>query len=145
MTLTGRAVVAWLILCVVMFANGALRAVVLQPRLGEAAARQVASLTGAGLVLLAGFLFARSNPRATSRQLLKVGAAWAAATLIFEFSMGALSGLGWRQMLADYDVTRGRLWPLVVFAVLLGPWIGGRLARPRSSAAAQSRQMTPSP
>jgi len=131
MTLTSKAVLAWLALCVVMFANGAVRVVLLQPRLGEDAARQMASLTGVFLVLLASTLFVRSAPLATSRQLLWVGAGWAAATLAFEFTLGAVSELGWRQMLADYDVTRGRLWPLVVLAVALGPWIGGRVGRQR--------------
>jgi hypothetical protein len=131
MTLTARAVATWLILCVVMFANGAVRAVLLQPRLGEDAARQVASLTGVVLVLLASAVFVRSAPRAPARRLLGVGAAWAAATLAFELTLGAVSGLGWRQMLADYDVSRGRLWPFVVLAVALGPWICGRVARSR--------------
>jgi hypothetical protein len=133
MTLTARAVVTWLVLCVVMFANGAVRAVLLQPRLGEDTARQVASVTGVFLVLLASALFVRSAPHATSRQLLRVGAGWAAATLVFEFTLGAVSGLGWRQMLADYDVSRGRLWPLVVLAVALGPWLCRRLKGPRSA------------
>ncbi len=131
MTLATRAAVAWLILCVVMFANGAVRAVVLQPRLGEGVARQVASLSGVALVLLASHLFVRSTPGATPRELLRVGAGWLAATLAFEFSMGAVSGLGWRQMLADYDLTRGRLWPLVLLAVALGPWATDRIVRSR--------------
>ena len=46
MTLSVKAGVTGLILCVVMFTNGAIRALVLQPRLGEDLARQEASLTG---------------------------------------------------------------------------------------------------
>jgi hypothetical protein len=131
MTLSGRAAVTWLILCVVMFTNGAIRALLLQPRLGEDLARQVASLTGVLFVLLASWLFVRGCPRATSRQLLWVGAGWLAATLAFEFSLGFVSGLGWRELLAEYNIVRGRLWSLIVLSVFLGPWLCGVARRQR--------------
>ena len=129
MTLSAKAGVAWLILCVVMFANGAVRALVLQPRLGEDLARQVASLTGVLFVLLASWLFVRRCSQATSRQLLWVGVGWLAATLAFEFGLGFVSGLGWRDLLAEYNIFRGRLWSLIVLSVFLGPWSCGVVAR----------------
>ena len=125
MTLGVKAGVTWLILCVVMFANGAVRALVLQPRLGEDLARQVASLTGVLFVLVASWSFVRASPQATLRQLLWVGAGWLAATLAFEFILGFVSGLGWRAMLAEYNIIRGRLWSLIVLSVFLGPWLCG--------------------
>jgi hypothetical protein len=125
MTLGGKAAVTWLILCVVMFTNGAIRALLLQPRLGEDLARQVASLTGVLFVLLASWLFVRGCPRASSGQLLWVGAGWLAATLAFEFGLGFVSGLGWRELLAEYNIFRGRLWSLIVLSVFLGPWLCG--------------------
>ena len=51
MTLAAKAALGWLLLFVVMFANGAIRVVILQPQLGEDRARQVASLSGVALVL----------------------------------------------------------------------------------------------
>ena len=131
MTLSGKAGVTWLILCVVMFTNGATRVLVLQPRLGEDLARQVASLTGVLFVLLASWFFVRVCPQATSRQLLWVGVGWLAATLAFEFILGFVSGLGWRALLADYNIVRGHLWSLVVLSIFLGPWLCGVVARTR--------------
>ena len=131
MTLSAKAGLTWLGLCLVMFTNGAIRAVVLQPRLGEDLARQVASLTGVLLVLLASWLFVRVAPEATSRQLLWVGVGWLAATMAFECILGLASGLGWRPLLADYDIVRGRLWTLVLLTVFFGPWMCGVVARPR--------------
>jgi hypothetical protein len=129
MTLGVKAGVAWLILCAVMFTNGAIRALVLQPRLGEDLARQVASLTGVLFVLLASWLFVRAIPRATSRQLLYVGLGWCVATVPFESVLGFVTGLGWRALLAEYNILEGRLWSLIVLAVLLGPWGCGIVAR----------------
>ena len=129
MSLGVKAVIAWLILFVVMFTNGAVRVLVLQPRLGEDPARQVASLTGVVLVLLASWLFVRASPRATSGQFLRVGVGWLAATMAFEFIFGHyVSGQSWSALLADYNILKGRLWFLIIPSVCLGPWLCGVLA-----------------
>lgn len=45
---------------------------------------------------------------------LRVGAAWAAATLVFEFGVGlGVQRQALPALLADYDVTSGRIWILV--------------------------------
>jgi hypothetical protein len=124
------AAAAWLLLLVVMFTNGIVRVTVLQPRLGEEPARRVATLVGVALVLAFSGAYVRwSGPRA-SRELLLVGALWLALTLAFEFGFGRASGKTWAELLADYDLARGRLWPLVLVATLLGPWAWGRRLRP---------------
>ena len=124
--LTTKAVFGWLALLVLMFANGVIRVGVLQPRLGEERARQVASLTGVALVLLVGWLFVRASPEASPARLWRVGAGWVAATLVFEFGFGRfVSGLSWRALVADYDVGHGRLWPLVLIGVGLAPRLWG--------------------
>jgi hypothetical protein len=133
LSIATRAILAWLALFAVMFANGALRVLLLQPRLGEDRARQVASLSGLTLVLIVSWLLARASPEATSAQLWAVGAAWLAATVAFEFLFGHfVSGLGWSALLADYDLTRGRLWSLILVGIFVGPrlWraVGGRRA-----------------
>jgi len=121
-----KATLTWLILFVVMFANGAIRVLVLQPRLGEALARQVARLSGVALVLLVSWLFVRVSPEARSAQLWWVGVAWVSATVVFEFLLGRfVSGLSWQALLADYNILRGRLWSLILVSVCLGPWFWG--------------------
>jgi hypothetical protein len=124
-----RAALAWLILFVVMFANGVVRVVVLQPRLGEERARQVATLAGVVLVLLFCWLFVRTTPQASPRNLLWIGVGWLCGTLAFEFLFGHfVSGLSWNALLADYDILRGRLWALIVASVCLGPRVCGLVA-----------------
>ena len=126
MTLAAKAALGWLLLLVVMFANGAIRVVILQPHLGEDRARQVASLSGVAVVLIVSWLFVRRAPEAGSSQLLRVGVAWLASTVAFELVFGHfVSGLSWSALLADYDVMRGRLWSLILVSVSLGPWFWG--------------------
>jgi hypothetical protein len=127
--LGAKAMVAWLVLFVVMFANGAARVIVLQPRLGEDRARQLASLTGLSLVLLVSGLFVRVAPEATSRELWEVGVAWLACAMAFELLFGHfVSKMSWSALLADYNILRGRLWSLVLIGVCLGPWFWGAIS-----------------
>jgi hypothetical protein len=113
-------------LFVVMFANGAIRVLVFQPRLGEDLARQVASLSGVALVFLVSWVFVGASPSAQPRQLWWVGVVWFCATVAFEFLFGRfVSGLSWHALLADYNLLEGRLWSLILISVCLGPWLCG--------------------
>jgi hypothetical protein len=123
--LAGRAFLAWVALAMVMFANGTVRAVVLQPRLGEHLARQVAVGSGVIIVFTAALLLVRSLEAPSGAELLKIGALWLVLTLSFEFGMGLVAGASWDEMLADYDVLSGRLWPLIPLSTLVAPWIWG--------------------
>jgi hypothetical protein len=126
------AAVAWLALLVAMVANGFVRVVVVEPRLGELLARQVATATGVAIVVAAAGIFVQKRPHAGPAELIGAGAVWLVLTLAFEFLFGHyVAGASWRELLADYDVRAGRLWPLVLLAVFLGPWLWG-LARPGS-------------
>jgi hypothetical protein len=110
-----------------MSLNGVFRELVLVPRLGELAGRQVSSILGVAIVLvLAGVFVARlSDPEGAP--LLGTGIFWGALTLAFEFGFGHyVSGLTWAALLADYDVTAGRLWPLVLLAIVAAPSLWGR-------------------
>ena len=125
MRLMVHAALTWLLLAVVMFTNGALRALVLQPRLGEHLARQVA--TGSGVLIVFGFalLFVRRLETPRASDLLEVGVLWLVLTLAFEFGLGLATGKSWAAMLADYDILEGRLWPLIPAAALVAPWLWG--------------------
>jgi hypothetical protein len=136
MNLIAHSMLLWLLILVAMFGNGVLRVGVLQPRLGEDLARQVASLTGIAIVLgLSRSLVPRLGRR-TASELVGVGAIWLALTLAFEFGFGRyVSGLSWQALFADYDLFRGRLWPLVLLATFAAPWFWGRVRAPQGGAA----------
>jgi hypothetical protein len=121
----------WWILAVAMFTNGAVRVLVLQPRLGESLARQVATVSGIVIVLALTLPFVRRLAHPRSRDLVKVGLLWLALTVLFEFGMGLVSGASWEAMLADYDLRRGRLWPLALLAILVAPSLWGAILRRR--------------
>jgi hypothetical protein len=113
---------AWLGGPLIGIANGTLREVAFKHRVGERTAHQIS--TGSAIVLFAGYfeLLARRRPLASTREALAIGVAWLALTVAFEFGFGrSVAHLSWDELLADYDVRRGRLWPLVLAWIALGP------------------------
>jgi hypothetical protein len=129
------ALIMWLVLLAAMMVNGTLRVLVLQPRLGEDLARQVACLSGIGILLALTVPFVGAAGDVRTRALFGVGALWLALTVAFEFVFGRhVSGASWESLLADYDLRRGRLWSLVLVTVLFAPWLVS-VVRRRGSAA----------
>lgn len=124
-----RIFTVWLALAILMIGHGWLRQLLVVPLLGELRAHQLSCFTGALIilavsVLLLGWMGAAGSP-ATQ---LRIGLVWLVTTVLFEFGFGHwVAGHSWERLLADYDLTAGRLWLLVLLATLLGPWLGGRL------------------
>jgi len=99
-----------------------LRELAYKDRVGERTAHQLSTASAIGL--FAGYfeLLERQRPLASTREALRVGAAWLVLTIAFEFGFGrGVAHTSWEELLADYDVRRGRLWPLVLIWIALGP------------------------
>jgi hypothetical protein len=61
---------------------------------------------------------------ATRREVWWIGALWVTLTLAFEFLAGHyVFGTPWRQLLADYNIFRGRIWVLVLVTTAIAPWL----------------------
>lgn len=104
----------WLGMVALALLNGTFRTSVTQPLVGEEVARRIATIIL--LLLLTGYVWwlHRRYPVPTAGLAWGVGLAWVAMTLTFEFGFGGLvEGLSWSTMLADYDITNGRIWILV--------------------------------
>ncbi len=138
MTLDRRTLLAalgvWLMLLGFAFINALFRERVLEPNLGAEPAHILATTTLAGAILVAAILWIGTSPRNYAwRELLTIGLLWFCLTVVFEFSVGRfVLGRSWAEFLADYDLTRGRLFLLVLLAELAGPPIAGlgrRMAR----------------
>lgn len=116
-----RALLAWLLLSVVAFANGTARALLLAPYLPELRAHQLSTVLG--IVLLgAAIWFLTGRWRFTSSaHAWGIGLLWCLLTVAFEFSFGRAMGYRWERLLADYALWEGRLWSLVPLWVLVAP------------------------
>ena len=124
----------WTGMLVLALANGTLRALVVQPAIGEEAARRVATVVLLGVLTGYVWWLHRRRPIPTARQSWAIGSAWAGLTLAFEFGWGGLvEGLSPGTMLADYDVTAGRIWALVPIWTVAVPAVVRRWQRSRTA------------
>lgn len=127
--MVGRALVAWLMLAFVVVFGGALRAALLEPRVGESAAHLAATIT---VTAVFAWLLWRTVPwvcpRLGRRSLLCLGVLWVSLTVLFELAFGHyVLGESWGPLFASYDVRAGRPWGLALITILAGPLIVGRL------------------
>ena len=136
---------AWLAGPLIGIANGTLRELAYKDRVGERTAHQLS--TGSAIALFAAYfeLLARLRPLTSARDALQVGFVWLALTVAFEFGFGrAIAHTSWDELLADYDLRKGRLWPLVLAWIALGPAIVrarrcGKAAMPDGQSAGDER------
>lgn len=127
-------VAAWGGMALLGVANGVSRALY-EKRLGEHLAHQVSSVTLVAAVLPYAAAVERRWPLPTTGAAARVGLAWVGLTVAFEFGFGRyVAKQSWRTLVADYDMARGRLWPLVLAAVGAAP-ASARAARIRTTSA----------
>src|SRR5512137_668396 len=123
-----RAIVGWLLLLVVAFANGTLRQLAYPAWLGHFAARQVSTVVGSVALGLALWALLRRWPLRRAARAWGVGALWAVLTVGFELAMMRSGGRSWGDVASQYALWEGSLWPLLVLWILVGP----RVLSPRS-------------
>ena len=119
-----RALIVWLGILVLAFANGALREAILRPLVGELPGRAISSVSLAAAILVTTwFTIGWIRPVSTA-DAWTIGLVWLVLTLGFEFLAGHfIFGDPWRQLWAEYNVFRGRLWSLVPLMTMLAPVI----------------------
>lgn len=129
--LAREAVQIWVALLVFAVVNGYFRQRVLEPELGEEVAHVLSTTALCGAVFVAAVFLVGNRLRLPAlRDLFIVGLGWAAATAILEGALGLLQGRrSERDLFADYDLTRGRLFALVLLVEITAPPLVGWLRR----------------
>lgn len=116
-----RTLIAWLVLLVVAFSNGAFRQVYYQPYLGDFRANQVSCGIGIFLISTAVWALSRRWRLVSAAQAWRTGCLWLALTVAFEFGFGRLRHRSWAELLHDYAFWQGRLFVVVLAAILAAP------------------------
>ena len=119
-----RWLLAWPGAAALGVANGSLRAVVYERRIGSTAAHYVSTATL--LALLTGYMrwLLGQWPIASNVRALQVGGIWTRLTIGFEFGFGHfVARESWSALLEQYNVTRARVWVLVPAWMAIGPYI----------------------
>ena len=125
-----RAALVWLLLLVVAVLNGAFRDSVVSARFGELVGHAIGTVILSLVILITAWLTVPWIDPATGRAAWAAGAFWLLLTIAFEFIAGHyLFDTSWQELLADYDVRRGRVWVLVLLATLVAPPLAFRTKR----------------
>ena len=123
-----QALGVWGIMVFLAILNAIIREAVLVPAVGnEDLARQLNSVTALAMFFVATYAFLRlTSAEYTERDLLLIGGMWFVLTVSFEFLFGHfVMGHSWSYLVGDYDLLRGRTWPLVLAFTALLPWLVG--------------------
>lgn len=118
-----KASIIWVCFIPFPILNGLFRQSVLIPLFGEMAGRQISTiLLSTAFFIFVFILLRREFIRLRYYQLLLIGIMWLALTLAFEFGFGYfVDHISISQLLADYDITRGKIWPLFLILELITP------------------------
>ena len=123
-----RALAVWLVLVALAIANGAFRAAVLIPRVGEHAGHIISTIILSALILATAWFTIEWIGPHTLTDAVVAGFVWLALTVLFEFGAGHfLFHQPWEILIADYDLTKGRIWILVLIVTLKAPAIAGKM------------------
>jgi len=117
-----RWIVAWLGGALIGVANGVLRESTYGRRLDERTSNQISALSAVAAFAAYFWSLQRRWPIPSTAEALRIGGIWLVLTIGFEFGFGRLVGRkSWRELLSDYDLARGRTWPLVLAWLAAGP------------------------
>jgi hypothetical protein len=118
----------WPVLALLGIANGIVRGLTYGRRMHDLRAHQLSTVTLATLTGIAVLAFSTFKPIPDARTAALIGIAWLAATVAFEFVFGRyVAQHSWSRLLADYDLRRGRVWPLFLGWLAMLPWLVYRL------------------
>ncbi len=117
-----RWLAAWLGGPVIGIANGVTRELVYKDRVGELTAHQLSTASGIALFAVYFAVLQRRWPLPSTRSALEVGAVWVALTVLFEFTFGHyVDGKTWSELVRDYNLAEGHVWPLLLLWLAAGP------------------------
>ena len=122
-----KAIVVWLLILALAFANAALREAVLVPWIGKVRGLTLSGLILSALVLGVAYLTLSWIGAMRVIELFAVGIGWLVFTLSFDLLMGAIQGERIRQQFDAYLFKRGNLWPVVLLVTAGAPWVAAKL------------------
>jgi len=117
-----RALDVWFILLVLAVANGTFRTAILIPCVGERAGHIISTILLSLLILATAWLTIGWIHPATFYAAVLIGIVWLGLTVLFEFGAGHfVFHQPWERLIADYDLTKGRIWVLVLIVTVKAP------------------------
>lgn len=123
-----RALLVWMVIAMAEVIHGILRIRLLNRRVGDHRARQIAVGTGSLLILAITWLTLPWVAPTTTNDVFAIGTLWLVTMLAFEISLGRfVFHVTWAKIGADFDLRRGGLLGFGMLVLFLAPLLMGRL------------------
>jgi len=123
-----KALVLWFAILVLAILNGTLREKALIPAVGSFGGFIASGAILSGCIFAVALFAAAWYGQLSSAQWLLVGLFWLLLTLAFEFGFGRLvQHKPWAELLEAYTFKGGNIWPLILVATLISPWLAAKL------------------
>ena len=136
---TRRLVGVWVLLAIVMSANGVFREAVLKDAMTADEANLASAVIGVFLILGVTRLFLGPLKGARRSTLIRVSAAFVVMTVAFEFAIGRLvDRKTWGELIENYALWRGHLWPIVLAVLAATPFLWSTRSSERQSPSSTS-------
>ena len=117
----------WAALLAFAVASGAVREKWTARHMGGHLARQVHTLMGCAMNFAAALGLVAATGARPGANLWGLGGAWLAATVCFECVFGRyVLHKPWSELFLDYNIFKGRLWPLFLASLASAPWLAAR-------------------
>ena len=144
---TRRLVGVWVLLAIVMSANGVFRETVLKDAMTADEANLASAVIGILLILGVTRLFFRPLGGAPTSMLVRTSVALVIMTVVFEFAIGRLvDRKTWGELIENYALWRGHLWPIVLAVLAATPFLWStRSSERQSPSSTSSTSSTSSP
>lgn len=118
---------AWVIILPFMIANGIFRELVLKQAVNDTVAGALSALFGVAIILVATRYLLHPLAGKPASQLVRASVVLVALTVLFEFTFGRyVDHKSWPELMANYEIWNGRLWPLVLAVLAFTPFVWGR-------------------
>ena len=117
----------WVVILILAMLNGMLREKILVPSIGPFGALIASGIILSGCIFLVAFIGAPWYGRLALPKWLLIGSMWLALTVAFEFGFGRfVQHKEWPELFEAYTFEGGNIWPLILVATLVSPWLAAR-------------------
>ncbi len=118
---------AWLIILPFMIANGIFRELVVKQLVPARAAEAISVAFAIAILVVATRHLLRPLAGKAASQLVRASVTLVALTVAFEFLFGYyVDHKSWSDLIANYELWNGRLWPIALAALAFLPFLWGR-------------------
>lgn len=119
---------SWGGMVILSILNGALREKVYDQFMPELSAHQLSTFIG--IILFGVYIWILTGVCRieSSKQAFVIGGMWLIMTVAFEFLFGRyVVGNTWNKLFRDYNLLKGRVWPLVLIWIAVAPYVFYRI------------------